>query len=70
MVEPARAPQSATIMGLSQKMTKQGVRDLNHQVPKKRPAALEPQSAPVDEAQLGAPVAIVVEAVVASPIEP
>jgi hypothetical protein len=70
MVERMRALQSASIMGPSQKMTKQGVRDLNHQVPKKRPAALEPQSSPVDEAQLVVPAAIVVEAVVSSPIEP
>ena len=57
-------------MGLSQKMTKQGVRDLNHAVPKKRPAALEPQSSTVDEAPLVATAAVAVEAVVTAPIEP
>ena len=72
MVERMSWPQSPSIMGTSKeekmKLTKQGVRDLNHPVPKKIPAALEVTGAAVDAASLVAPV--VAASVVTAPLEP
>lgn len=69
MVEPTSRPQSRSIMGTSKeekmKMTKQGVRDLNHQAPKKRPVEVEGTPGLVDQA---APV--VAASVVTPPLEP
>ena len=57
-------------MGEPQKMTKQGVRDLNHPIPKKQPAPLEPKSGSPDDAHLVPPTAVVPEVAVVPPIEP
>jgi hypothetical protein len=56
-------------MGSQEKLTKQGVRDLNHLTPKKRPVAIEPSSVGADETHLVAPVAIAPDGVVAAPTE-
>jgi hypothetical protein len=78
MVQRTSWPQSPTIMGTPKnekvKMTKQGVRDLNHAVPKKLPAALEVtprlDDEAVDKASLVAPAPVVAASVVAAPLEP
>lgn len=58
-------------MGLrDNKMTKQGVRDLNHPKPKKQPVEIAPESPPVDPANLVAPLLPVAENHVALPVEP
>jgi hypothetical protein len=69
MVERTSRPQSPSIMGTSKeekmKMTKQGVRDLNHQVPKKRPVEVEGTAGLVDQA-----TPVVAASVVTAPLEP
>ena len=46
-------------MGSEQKLTKQGVRDLNHLTPKRRPVAVEPEKAVAEGLPLvSAPVAL------------
>jgi hypothetical protein len=53
-------------MSTQQKMTKQGVRDLNHLVPKKRPVVAAPEKSIADEA-LPVPLPAAVPAAVAVP---
>lgn len=58
-------------MGLGDnKMTKQGVRDLNHPIPKKQPVENVPQRPAADASPVVAPVAAVPETAVVLPVEP
>ena len=68
IVEWTRSFQSDFLMGHQEKLTKQGVRDLNHLTPK-RPAALKAESVLAEEAHLVSPAVVVPESVVTSPIE-
>jgi hypothetical protein len=68
IVEWTRPFQSASLMGLQEKLTKQGVRDLNHLTPK-RPAAIKAESVLTEEAQLVSLAVAVPEGTVTSPIE-
>jgi hypothetical protein len=68
IVEWTRPFQSASLMGQLEKLTKQGVRDLNHLTPK-RPAALKVESVLTEEAHLVSPAVVVPESIVTAPIE-
>jgi hypothetical protein len=68
MVEWALSFQSGSLMGQQEKLTKQGVRDLNHLAPK-RPTALKVEPLLAEDARIVSPATVVPEGIVTSPIE-
>jgi hypothetical protein len=68
MVEPSRPPHSVPIMEQrQQKMTKQGVRDLDFGISKKPPAATEAKTTSSTEAEV-VPLAVAVPHAVDAPV--
>jgi hypothetical protein len=56
-------------MGQQNKLTKQGVRDLNHLTPKVRPVAIAPESVLAAEAPTVSPAAVVPQGAVTFSLE-
>ena len=69
MVDQTRSFQSHFIMALQEKLTKQGVRDLNHPPPKRQPAPTEIADTVDEEIAPVPPAAAVPDGTASSPIE-